>query len=308
MTTGKTSLSSHPAFAPIVGLWFAALLGGGLMVMPYAIHETLAARTGLDTLVPAGMATRAAIAGAGALVGLLLGLAIAGRAAHANAALAAEDEDWPVETEEAASVAATDEVWLDDAASEPSETGEPRRQLFNPREDLDEAGIAASGAGAPAHETESEDYGSASALIEEWRADQGYTQTVANPEADADPEPVVELVQDAEFEDVAEVEPAPEPEPETEMGEFPDNSSQAESPAPPEPLGDLPLAALTERLREALATSRNQQNDPPAVAEQDDQVIAFLRRESSRPATDAESQQAILRSALDKLTRVHKPQ
>lgn len=84
-------------------------------------------------------------------------------------------------------------------------------------------------------------------------------------------------------------------------------------PPPPvtQALGDLPLDALTQRLSAALESARG---TPAAPTEETDPVIAFLRREADRDAPEARASdplsdpQAELRSALDKLSRVGKPE
>lgn len=76
--------SAHPAFPVIVALWFAALLGLGTFVVPPANFAGLVVGTGLDELIPAaapplGDTARLAISAIAALLGALLGLAIAAR-------------------------------------------------------------------------------------------------------------------------------------------------------------------------------------------------------------------------------------
>ncbi|QYJ07460.1 hypothetical protein [Qipengyuania flava] len=93
----------------------------------------------------------------------------------------------------------------------------------------------------------------------------------------------------------------------------PASAETADAPPPPvtEALGDLPLDALTQRLSAALESARG---TPTAPAEETDPVIAFLRREADREAPEARASdplsdpQAELRSALDKLSRVGKPE
>jgi hypothetical protein len=88
-------------------------------------------------------------------------------------------------------------------------------------------------------------------------------------------------------------------------------SDPAPNPVPAAALGDLPLDKLTERLGSALKAF---QSGPSAEEQEDsDMVIAFLRREAERDAPESrrgetsDDAQAELRSALDKLSRVGKP-
>lgn len=105
---------------------------------------------------------------------------------------------------------------------------------------------------------------------------------------------------EAEFEEIEEVEaPAEEPAP-----------VRPAAPAVRESLADLSLDQLTSRLAAALEARKAAPATPPAE-EDPDQVISFLRREAARAAPPAgpgsEDPQAALRSALDKLGRVGKP-
>lgn len=85
----KQPISAHPAFAVIVALWFAALLGLGSLVLPAVLLDRLVVGTGIASLVPAaspplGMTAHAAIAAAAAVAGAFMGLAIARRVARAQ--------------------------------------------------------------------------------------------------------------------------------------------------------------------------------------------------------------------------------
>lgn len=85
----KPPISGHPAFAGIVALWFAALLGLGSFVLPAALLEYLVGLTGLPALLPAanpplGFTARAFIAIVAALGGAGFGLALARRVARAQ--------------------------------------------------------------------------------------------------------------------------------------------------------------------------------------------------------------------------------
>lgn len=80
-----------------------------------------------------------------------------------------------------------------------------------------------------------------------------------------------------------------------------------------ESLADLSLDQLTQRLGAALQASKSGPKAPQASAQEDDpdHVISFLRREASRrdgeDVPQGDDPQAALRSALDKLGRVGKP-
>ena len=141
-------ISSHPLFKWAVGAWFALLLGLGLFVMPAAVHLSLGERLALDTVLTDPALLRMALSALAALLGLLLGLAIAGRIAALTDASYGEDD--PVEDAPSVSEPET-KIWLGDvnepaapvphAPPEPAAASAPRR-LFNPREDLAEEGIA----------------------------------------------------------------------------------------------------------------------------------------------------------------------
>jgi len=87
----RAPLSVHPAFPAIVALWFSALLGAGSLVLPSILIERVVLMTGIASLIPAaapplGMTARGSIALAAALLGAVVGLAIARRIAAAHAA------------------------------------------------------------------------------------------------------------------------------------------------------------------------------------------------------------------------------
>ena len=108
---------------------------------------------------------------------------------------------------------------------------------------------------------------------------------------------------EAEFEEVEEVAaPAEEPAAATPV---------TSAPAARESLADLTLDQLTSRLAAALEARKAAPGTPPVAEEDPDQVISFLRREAARDTapggTASEDPQVALRSALDKLGRVGKP-
>lgn len=73
----RRPITSHPAFAPLIALWFAALLGLGVAVLPTLLLERILGGSGLAALVPLTAAGRVIASGAAALAGGLLGLALA---------------------------------------------------------------------------------------------------------------------------------------------------------------------------------------------------------------------------------------
>lgn len=83
-------ISAHPAFPAIVALWFAALLGLGMLVLPVALLERLVTAIGLDRLIasaepPLGFASQAGVALGGAIAGALIGLWLARKVVEAHA-------------------------------------------------------------------------------------------------------------------------------------------------------------------------------------------------------------------------------
>lgn len=107
-------LAAHPAFPALVALWFAALLGLGTFVVPPANFEGLVVASGLSDLVPAatpplGDTARIAISAIAALLGALLGFAIAARIRRNENAAQPVGEIDP---------AAADPPWLSDEDAE----------------------------------------------------------------------------------------------------------------------------------------------------------------------------------------------
>lgn len=89
----RRPIALHPAFAPFVAAWFAALLGLAVAVLPAGTVSRALAGIGLGALGTAGPV--AAIAGAaifGALVGFLIGKLLARRAAGDPRPIYAEPE------------------------------------------------------------------------------------------------------------------------------------------------------------------------------------------------------------------------
>ena len=128
------NVSHHPMFKWAVALWFALLLGGGYLVLPDAVHANIVDRLGLTDALPAGSVGKALLTAAAALLGLLIGLAIAWRVAALNRD-ATEDPDQDIAPE----IARLNY----DGLSEPEavEDQDHPRRPFNPRQDIGEEGI-----------------------------------------------------------------------------------------------------------------------------------------------------------------------
>lgn len=73
----RRPITSHPAFAPLLALWFAALLGLGVAVLPGQLLERALAALGAGALVPLTTPGRLLASGGAALAGAVLGLALA---------------------------------------------------------------------------------------------------------------------------------------------------------------------------------------------------------------------------------------
>ena len=288
----KPGLMRRAWFKPIVGAWFALLLGCGLWLMPPHIHALIADATQLSALHPmfappvsaSGVGVMAIVA---AIFGFLLGIAVAGRVAAASAPRAfAPGFEMHGQS-----------VW-DDEREEATFEEPRRRRVFSAREDIGEEGIAIS---APTHDEEG-DYEDEYALAdippaspeEDFEAvyaemDEDYVAaeyepekvlTIEEPEirdglAEEQPAGAPAIVEDADYEEVepAEPETGPLAEPEwtaeiederrEELGaepdyepEFvaaePDREAGEETLQESEALGDMSLEALLGRLEGAL--------------------------------------------------------
>ena len=288
----KPGLMRRAWFKPIVGAWFALLLGGGLWLMPPHIHALIADATQLSAIHPmfappvsaGGVGLMAIVA---AIFGFLLGIAVAGRIAAASAPRAFApgfemhgESVWEDEREEA-------------AFEEPR-----RRRVFSAREDIGEEGIAIS---APTHDEEG-DYEDEYSLAdippaspeEDFEAvyaemDEDYVAAEYEPEevvtaeepeisdglAEEEPAHAPAFVEDADFEEVepaqpetgplaepewaAQIEDEPYDEFETEPDYEPEfveaeqlHEAEEETPQESEALGDMSLEALLGRLEGAL--------------------------------------------------------
>ena len=121
-----------------------------------------------------------------------------------------------------------------------------------------------------------------------------------------------EEAEDLDAADEPEVITAPAPEPFVEAPSEPPEAAADTAPRH-ESLADLSLDQLTQRLGAALQASKSGGKAPQASTQEDDpdHVISFLRREASRrdgeDVPQGDDPQAALRSALDKLGRVGKP-
>jgi hypothetical protein len=72
-------ITSHPAFATLIALWAAAVLGLTVAVLPAAVLERWLASAGLTDFAPLTASLRAAVGATAAIVGGLLGYALARR-------------------------------------------------------------------------------------------------------------------------------------------------------------------------------------------------------------------------------------
>lgn len=77
----RRPITEHPAFAPLVAMWFAALCGLGVAVLPAGLIERALTGIGGGALVPLTFASRVGLSVGAALLGALVGLAIARRLA-----------------------------------------------------------------------------------------------------------------------------------------------------------------------------------------------------------------------------------
>ncbi|MBT8426412.1 MAG: hypothetical protein KJO02_00120 [Erythrobacter sp.] len=304
-----SGLTTRSWFKPAVALWFAALLGGGLYLMPANVHAAIFRATGLG-----GPLVVSAIA---ATFGLVLGLVIAGRIVAATRPRAIAPG---LEVHEG-------DDWAEEEVEEPR-----RRRVFSAREDIGEDGIGTSETIAEVEEQSVEE------------PDRAFEEILAEIPAAPEPEDEWDRVDAAPAEAWETQGPAEnEPQHLVEEAEFEpvDDAEKHEAPAEgantPTSLGDLSLAELEARLGAAIASHRRvvpaepteqaaDEADEEAPYEdenesqlgqpaEDDPVIAFLRREATRampeksnaPAEPAYDAQAALRHALDKLGKVGKP-
>ncbi|UOR15998.1 hypothetical protein [Qipengyuania aquimaris] len=310
-------MASKRWFKPAVAVWFALLLGGGLLLMPSTVHASIAQVTGIT-----GRLLVSAIAG---IFGLMLGWAIASRIAQATAPRAIAPGLEPHEAGD----------WDD---GELVEEEPRRRRVFSAREDIGEDGIGVS------EEVAAEDEVAPSRAFEDilaeipeavpeesWEEESepiDLSEEQAFPHEDRELEKTI-VIEDAEFETIEE-----------EIAEDDPQAAATVEASASAPLADLSLKQLEDRLAAALdsrkqAVKASTPEDPPHVAaeeeppapyddsaesqlddpDEDDPVIAFLRREASRkmpektpepPQRDYDAQ-AALREALDKLGKVGKP-
>ncbi len=98
----KAPISAHPAFAVIVALWFAALLGIGSLIVPIALIEKVVVATGLPSFLsaaepPLGFTARAGIALVATVVGAVIGLFVARQVARSHRTAAANRSTNPAD-------------------------------------------------------------------------------------------------------------------------------------------------------------------------------------------------------------------
>ncbi len=321
---GNTGLLGRAWFKPLVGAWFALLLGGGMWLMPPHVHALIARGTGLSQLHPIfappvsgdGVAV---LCIAVALVGLLLGIAVAGRIAAAAAPRAFAPGFEFLE----------DSPWQNEAELPADDMAEPRRRrVFSAREDIGEEGISISApTGEASYESEySLDEVPPAGPAEEFEAvyaEMEGERAIADGHVEQDSSPAekeidgfaafkteeVKIAEDAEFEHVGEFDPEPEAEPiQEEYVE--DGSDRDATGGEAQATGDMSLEELLDRLEGALEQHKRMVAESEEAAEQpalqpipmmrefpaeedtpeekvlppasDDPVIAFLRREASR--------------------------
>lgn len=77
ITTARRSLAGHPAFVPLIALWFAALLGLTLAVLPAPVLERALTAAGLGGLSPLTLPIRVAASAVSAAIGALIGYGFA---------------------------------------------------------------------------------------------------------------------------------------------------------------------------------------------------------------------------------------
>ena len=78
-TAQRRPITSHPAFAPLIALWAAAVLGLTIAVLPAAVLERWLAAVGMGELAPLTPSLRAAVGVTAAVLGGLLGHAVTRR-------------------------------------------------------------------------------------------------------------------------------------------------------------------------------------------------------------------------------------
>ncbi len=73
----RRPITSHPAFASLLALWFAALFGLGVAVLPAPVVERALGGAGLTAMTPLTETERLVASGVAAALGALLGFALA---------------------------------------------------------------------------------------------------------------------------------------------------------------------------------------------------------------------------------------
>lgn len=128
----RRPITGHPAFPLLAALWFAALLGLTVTVLPAPVIDRAAAALGIGIT---GAAARVAASGAAALIGALIGglLARLLRGRHRREARPIYEEDAP--------------------PPEPAELSLPERRPLRVREELgDDLSADVQGMGEPAYQ------------------------------------------------------------------------------------------------------------------------------------------------------------
>ncbi|MFW2349113.1 hypothetical protein [Qipengyuania sp.] len=324
MTAAKrpAPISSHPAFAWVVSLYFALLLAVGVFALLYFRNDLFLAlrnANAASTALPEGFLGKVLVAGAAAVFGGLIGFVIAQRVIALNDITADIDEP---EADEEIPDEEPDNIWLADAAPQkngstssrrshplrasgarseetegppPSVNDAPRRP-FNPREDLAEEGIAPFLPDADPILLDGEDMtgGLAENLVlqddetipgDPYFSDAWQAPFGDSPEAEGAADPLA----------AAEREAAIAPPPGPDAGRDAEAQRVDTEPAPASDATEqdvetvpLPPAALGDLSLEALterlaqALESARPDSPGGGRGEEDPVIAFLRREAER--------------------------
>ncbi len=286
----RRPIASHPAFAPLVALWFAALFGLAVAVLPGAPLERLFTALGPGGLVPlttgGRLAACAVAALAGAPVGLVLGRAVAARAAHDPRPIYAEPE----------------------IEAEVPGLPEPARRPLRVREELDEGlrrDAPPTGDGGARDDdsgTSDDEGGEGGAEGPEQRADRpvppplpgdGFMILSPRPVAARPPEEGLEALL-ARFDEALDALSD-----DRQAGHALAAAPTPASPPPLEPDDADPVHAFLARQAGA---ARPHADDPPASS--GDTPAEPFPNLAPDPPSGTQTPQAALRSALDRLARV----